>query len=180
MIFNGLTVVSLVICLAAGAAWVRSYASPEGITRVDQQSDILGVGWVRGLFCVTRWTNVVDQLTSDPVERLMARKMNQPQELSFSKWTSKPQPVPSPLTGPTKGWSHLAFAYHSTPIGYYIERDVVVPIWFVFAAAMILPAARFRCRHRKLGAGFCSTCGYDLRATPDRCPECGGDVKVKV
>jgi hypothetical protein len=47
--------------------------------------------------------------------------------------------------------------------------------WFVVAVSGCFAAWRIR-RWRfpkRYGAGCCAVCGYDLRATPDRCPECG-------
>lgn len=56
----------------------------------------------------------------------------------------------------------------------------VIPFWALALATTFLPlgwiGSRLRSRRRRRRMkrkGFCPGCGYDLRATPDRCPECG-------
>ena len=60
-------------------------------------------------------------------------------------------------------------------------QRILIPFWFLtvlFAAMPLLRARRAWDRRRWLGPNACRACGYDLRATPERCPECGA-VPVK-
>jgi hypothetical protein len=52
------------------------------------------------------------------------------------------------------------------------------PLWVGLCGAVCtLPAAirikRVRIARRRRAAGLCTHCGYDLRESPERCPECG-------
>ena len=54
---------------------------------------------------------------------------------------------------------------------------VTVPHWFAVmlatAPGISLPSLLYLRRRYRLRGGLCPSCGYDLRATPGRCPECG-------
>ncbi len=53
---------------------------------------------------------------------------------------------------------------------------VDLPLWCPLVLFAILPLLRERRSHtlrRRRLLGLCNVCGYDLRATPGRCPECG-------
>ena len=57
------------------------------------------------------------------------------------------------------------------------------PHWFLVLVLLIAPLrlsfVRLKGRSR-FRAGRCVACGYDLRASPDRCPECGTTPKSQV
>jgi len=79
----------------------------------------------------------------------------------------------SPLYGP--GQSPLVAG---SVVGYFsgvnISRWRFVLVTAMLPAAwMILRVRAWRVEHARLRIGCCPKCGYDLRATPDRCPECG-------
>jgi hypothetical protein len=67
-------------------------------------------------------------------------------------------------------------------LGFWYERhetytrrmwEVAIPLWAI-TAIVAAPAAYWILRRRTAHpTGHCTSCGYDLRATPDRCPECG-------
>ena len=57
--------------------------------------------------------------------------------------------------------------------------DVTVgsmPYWPLLVPFLVLPLVQCRARWRRARrrrTGQCVACGYDIRATPQRCPECG-------
>lgn len=61
------------------------------------------------------------------------------------------------------------------------QVDITLPCWLPALATSLLPVIwvifTFRMRDREMDClNSCLNCGYDLRATTDRCPECGAKI----
>lgn len=88
--------------------------------------------------------------------------------LTWAEW-----PVVPPVREPRVG-----------PVGAMQWRDVSAPYWFLglwpALGSAVLARMLFRInqQRRRRRLGQCSTCGYDLRATHTRCPECGTGISV--
>jgi hypothetical protein len=61
--------------------------------------------------------------------------------------------------------------------------ELWIPYWLLILLSGVpgvLWVQSERKRKRLLGDGICVQCGYDMRATPGRCPECGAVPSVSV
>jgi hypothetical protein len=79
-------------------------------------------------------------------------------------WSTDPKPIPARLA-----YLEVGAKVQGS------EISIWLPHWLSLLSFSVLPlhwmlSHRVR-RAKKLG--LCSVCGYDLRATPRRCPECG-------
>jgi hypothetical protein len=195
-LFNFATPVSLVLCIVVVAIWIDCrFYEPIMQWHIMQQSI-----WAR----VNDGGLVIDQMRFVPEEpigwwagpyvRNDPRLQLPPQVQQLRRYKTDHF-----LMGFSFGnsaamaqWSRiadqLARAKQGTsskvPLRHYAfaVRRLVVPLHFITLVTFILPATwvilRVRGRRRRQ-PGLCRVCGYDLRATPDRCPECG-TVPVKI
>ena len=143
-------VVSFALFLATSALWIRSYWRADSLAFYSGGRTVCGFTSNRGVL-LAGW--VTDDTASGgrqwehevrDVERDWASQFGL--RLGFGLFSN--------------GRQHLLF----------------VPIAAIVAMSGIVAAGSWRRqrrgRHRDR-AGLCPTCGYDLRATPERCPECG-------
>jgi hypothetical protein len=148
---------SLVLCVAACALWALSEARPSGVGR---ELVVRGGGLRSADGRVEVWRGI------DP-------------------WTfmdsADPYRPPHAVLG-ALGIGHAAWTWHTSPGG-FLSRGVRFHLALPAVLTAVLPVAavlRRLVRRARAGSaagrrrsGLCGRCGYDLRASAGRCPECG-------
>ena len=85
---------------------------------------------------------------------------------------------------PRDAWGSKTWgvSWASSPFDGLTVYRLAVPWWAVALACAVLPSVgarrllQRRREHARRRGHRCASCGYDLRATPARCPECGAGV----
>jgi hypothetical protein len=156
--FNGLTVLSLVLCAATVTLWVRSYRW-EHLVPVEGSSQSCAIMTSRGKVVAFYYPNrkVVDRPITRPA---MDRGIGNPLDHSIA----------------CLGFVYVAdhqLWWRGRSVG-HLGRILAVPDWFLYLVFLILPAVWFRWGRGRLREGFCVKCGYNLTGNVSGvCPECG-------
>jgi hypothetical protein len=180
--FTTVSALSLLLCLTICVLWVRSYrpvldyVAWRGHTTWMLQSK-------GGRLWVEMWRG------ADPVPTRPA--------YAYPWWllrgTTNPPyqphtPIEMAYSIPPATWSNLfGFAWFdsgpSPKSGLWFpqQRMLLIPYWSLLGLALVIPVImliRSWLKGLRARRGLCPTCGYDLRATPERCPECGTPVRI--
>jgi hypothetical protein len=178
ILLNMFVVVSAVLCAAACGLWVRSHwvrdyawvwtpwpasASGQRTIKIDADSGggQLEIAWK----------------VSSAAEREQVVQRNDLARRNFYHQTFPKVPPIYAKSIPATAWNALGFKQYSGPT----HTSVTVPYWslvLLTAIPLIARAAAIARRRRRIKRGLCAQCGYDLRASPDRCPECGNQRAI--
>jgi hypothetical protein len=158
--FTLAVVLSLLLCVMAGALWARSYWQMDVVRRwnADRRTEQIIIS-SSGAVRLTANRYIHDPVAALPAGAGSLHRIFHPQPLV----TEDPR---------ARLGVRVTYEWGVMPPDY--EFYVRVPYWLIVLLTGILPAAwTYRWLTRKPAPGCCRACGYDLRATPDRCPECG-------
>ena len=166
-LFTILSVLSLLLCLATLALWVRSH-------------------WVQDWFVRGADEAIGTQVHSGLGRILCFHYDDRSRRTEPWAWSMGSAPVTlqtHQLLDTSEAphwWNRLGFAVlrggSGTSLAPSVVFFVLIPHWSLALLFAVLPALHLRAAirsRRRLRPGLCPVCGYDLRATPDRCPECG-------
>ena len=159
-LFNIVRVASLLSCIAAMALWAWSDIATISYVRLQPahgiELDISGGGiWLH-------------RFSSKGIPDFY-RDRDKP-----TSWLASHEPLPQ--THPPADARRLGFGYERWGNLQARGWDFTFPFWALILGLLVLPSASLAVglrRCRRLVQLRCAFCGYDLRASPNRCPECG-------
>jgi hypothetical protein len=183
---NLLTVLLALLCLAVVVFWVRAEVGLEDRLAFDTlpTTGLKAPADRRAVQTVTLYSL---QSGSDGLS-FVTYEVAAPWEDLPWRWRAGMTPTKEEFgvftfsrMGHAWGGRALRYERRSYPTSFIgpTRSALVASHWLCAAVAALLPTGRFvgrlvrRRRARRVAGGLCAVCGYDFRATPGRCPECG-------
>ena len=173
-----LIALSTLTFLAASALWVRSYWVMDSVQLASARA---GDGGVHTSFVGLTTARAVDEV-GIATGVAAASDVAEGAQRSLRSYRGG-RLIFNSMKGTLA--ERLGFRLASGPSGFIrglmarsaTHTIVNFPLWAVCLVTALpgaLCVAHRRRRRSRARAGRCQRCGYDLRASPERCPECGG------